>query len=826
MEKFTINLYHFFKKHQVLFYSIVIISTIIFSFFASKINLEEDITKLLPSAEEGGAEELVFSNLKVKDKIFVVFHPRTDAVETDELIDVCDNFIASLLEKDSTQHAIQNVLYQVNEDLFLSAVSYLYDNVPQYLSEADYAGLDKILEKGHIEEQMQENYSLLRSPAGMSYRDIIPRDPVGIRELFLSGMSGMAGSMGGNYSFYNNHFFTADTTALVAFVSPSFKSYDSKQGTRLAEMIEKEIKIFETEYPEIEILYHGAPVQSVYNSRQIKKDLLVTISISLALIFIILLVCFKNKSTLIYLVLPVIYGVIFALAIIYFIKGSMSLMALGIGAIVMGVAFSYCMHVITHYKYVSDPVIVLKDQTVPVIMGSLTTIGAFMGLLLTKSELLRDFGLFASLGLVGTTVFCLLFLPQFFRSEKNRKSEKAFAVLEKMNSYSFDRQKWLIVLILLVTVVCFFASDKVKFDSDLRNIGYNEPDVLRSRAMVSNSDKFETIYFATISTNLDSALIYNLQLGQKLQSMVAENKIQGYSTPSSLFIPTGEQQQRIHRWKEYWTPQRIEETRKNIAEAGAEYRFGPATFTPFFDMLEEDYQPVSLYDADVIPEEILSNIIEYTDGRYMVFVPVRMDRNDLLEVGDEVVAANRNFVVVDPMFYTNNMVKMLHDDFNITLTISSLFVFLVLLISYRNIFLTLIAFLPMSLSWYIVLGAMAIFGLEFNLINIVISTFIFGIGVDYSIFIMDGLLSKYRTPDRPVLTYHKTAIFLSAIILIIVTTSLLFAVHPAIASIGVATLIGMSSTILISYTLLPFLFNLVIKFRTKSGKVLVNPNKR
>ena len=40
----------------------------------------------------------------------------------------------------------------------------------------------------------------------------------------------------------------------------------------------------------------------------------------------------------------------------------------------------------------------------------------------------------------------------------------------------------------------------------------------------------------------------------------------------------------------------------------------------------------------------------------------------------------------------------------------------------------------MFLSWYVLQGLMALLGLEFNLINIVISTFIFGIGVDYSIF--------------------------------------------------------------------------------------------
>ena len=129
----------------------------------------------------------------------------------------------------------------------------------------------------------------------------------------------------------------------------------------------------------------------------------------------------------------------------------------------------------------------------------------------------------------------------------------------------------------------------------------------------------------------------------------------------------------------------------------------------------------------------------------------------------------------------------------------------------------------MGLSWFVVKGVMGIFGLEFNLINIVIATFIFGIGVDYSIFVMKGLLAGASGKDDRLLSEHKTAIFFSAFVLIVVVASLLFAVHPAIKSIGVSTLVGMSATILITYAFQPFLFRQLMKIgyysrRFGSGK--------
>ena len=206
----------------------------------------------------------------------------------------------------------------------------------------------------------------------------------------------------------------------------------------------------------------------------------------------------------------------------------------------------------------------------------------------------------------------------------------------------------------------------------------------------------------------------------------------------------------------------------------------------------------------------MSNFIEENEDGWLVFTNVRFDRSDLKKVSDEITRFD-HVVVLDPFYYTGDMVEIIHDDFQTVLLVSSLFVLLVLLLSFRSLTVTLIAFLPMVLSWYIVQGAMALLGLQFNLVNIMVSTFIFGIGVDYSIFVMEGLINKARSGSLRLLVCHKSAIFFSAVTLLIVVSSLLFARHPAISSIGISTLIGMTSTILITYALQPLLFRLAMK---------------
>ncbi len=108
---------------------------------------------------------------------------------------------------------------------------------------------------------------------------------------------------------------------------------------------------------------------------------------------------------------------------------------------------------------------------------------------------------------------------------------------------------------------------------------------------------------------------------------------------------------------------------------------------------------------------------------------------------------------------------------------------------------------------------MALLHIEFNIINIIISTLIFGLGDDYSIFITDGLLEKYKYGSNKINSI-KTSIFLSAITTIIGLGILIFAKHPALRSIALVSVIGIFSILFVSQTIQPLLFNFFIQNRT------------
>ena len=312
-----------------------------------------------------------------------------------------------------------------------------------------------------------------------------------------------------------------------------------------------------------------------------------------------------------------------------------------------------------------------------------------------------------------------------------------------------------------------------------------------------------------------------------LDSLKQQNVVHSYTDIiPKLFVTQAEQEQRIAAWNEFWTDERKAYAISRVEKGALDFGLDPMMFYDFKELLDADYEAASLMESGVVPDNLLGNFIECNaDNQYMVFTDVSMDFDEK-DIATDALVTNPKTFVLEPFYYCKSMVEVINDDFNIAVWISSLFVLLILLVSFRNLITALLSFLPMVLSWFMVQGYMAIIGLEFNLINIIISTFIFGVGVDYSIFITEGLLTQARTGNRDVLTWHKVAIFFSAIILVIVVASLLFAVHPAIRSIGLSTLIGMASTIMISYSLLPFAFWQLMKWPWYKRSVLKGGQKK
>lgn len=76
MTEIAVRLYGYFKRHRVLFYSLLAVSVILMGFSLVNLRLDENITSFLPQDADSGNMAEVFDNLKVSDKFVFVLDGR------------------------------------------------------------------------------------------------------------------------------------------------------------------------------------------------------------------------------------------------------------------------------------------------------------------------------------------------------------------------------------------------------------------------------------------------------------------------------------------------------------------------------------------------------------------------------------------------------------------------------------------------------------------------------------------------------------------------------------------------------------------------------
>ena len=275
------------------------------------------------------------------------------------------------------------------------------------------------------------------------------------------------------------------------------------------------------------------------------------------------------------------------------------------------------------------------------------------------------------------------------------------------------------------------------------------------------------INYMTPAQRTDMALLQQLMPTDTQRQQDLNDRLP--STPEA-------QQDRLRLWQS-WTSSHHDQLQSSLRQEADRIGFAPDSFDPFFALLSPS-------------SEGLANISS---------------------VNRQLSTVNRKLSTVNNNPFAS-IATHLSDDFNYIGWTCACIVFFFLWASFRSLPLALLSFLPMAVSWLWILGIMALLGIQFNIINIILSTFIFGQGDDYTIFMTEGTVYEY-THRRPMLASYRRAIILSALIMFIGIGSLITARHPALHSLAEVTIVGMFSVVLMAFVIPPVVFHWFVRFR-------------
>lgn len=810
MTALLLSVFRYFQKNKLAFWLVLTGSILLLAAGAARVRLEEDITSIFPDDERVGKLSYIFKNSALSDRVVVMVsaNDSVKAPQPDSLVAVAGRLAEAMETGLKPYNAI--VTARIDQTKVLQVFETARRYLPVFLTEEDYKTLDSISKPEVSRQILRNNFKLLISPAGIALKRMIVQDPTGFSFIVLKKLEQL--QYDENIALYNDYIITKDHRHLIFFIQPASASGDTGKNADFVEAIEGIITTSNNAVTDVHISAFGAPIVAVGNATQLKKDTILTLSLLVILLSIFIYAFFRSKRVLLLILFPVVYGAVFSLCCIYLIQGSASILALAAGSVILGIAVNYALHLLVHLRQHPDKEKAIKDLVGPMTLGSTTTVLAFFSLQFTNAVVLRDIGLFAGFSLIGAAICSLIFLPHLVSLQKNAVDRRSSMLKIPFNKFRAPG----ILLIVLVTPVLFYFAGDVTFNSDMNKLNFMSPETreAQQRLETINPASLHTLYVSSDGKSLQHALRKNERVTPRLDSLRDVGVVNKVHSASSLLISDSLQHLRIERWNTFWNDERRNSFLSAMHEEGEQLKFSSQVISRIDTLISKHYGIMDTASFNLLRKTFfLDNIIE-RNGDATVITLVNALPSNLNQVYD--VVENSPATVFDRQMITKLFIEFVNDDFTFIVTFTSVLVFLVLLISYGKLELTIITFMPMLITWIWILGIMALVGIEFNIINVMISTFIFGLGDDYSIFVMDGLLQEYKH-RKSVLSSVRISIFLSALTTISGLGVLIFAEHPALRSIAAIAIIGIVCVFIMSQTLEPFLFRWLITDRTKRG---------
>jgi 1-acyl-sn-glycerol-3-phosphate acyltransferase len=813
MTKFFLFLYSFFLSRRKLLFLSAAVLTAGMIFLCFRLNYREDIADFLPGGEANRRINAVYQHVANSNRLIIGFSGEA----TEQITEAIDYFTRVLTERDSL-HRIPEIVSQVDENQILELTEFILQNAPCFLTEDDYRQMDSLLTEQRIAAQIGEDRRLLMLPSANIMKRHIQADPL---HLFSSLLLRLKDFQAGETSNLNNgYIFSPDgKKGMVFLTSPYGVSETAKNGLLLA-LIDEIMRETEQNVAGVSLSCFGAPAIAVANAGQIKKDSSLAIALSACLIAGLLICFFRNARNIGLILLSILFGWLFALALIALLKGSISIIAVGAGSVFIGIAVNYPLHLIGHIRRQPDRKQALKEIIPPLLIGNITTVSAFLSLLFISSDAMRDLGIFASLLLAGTILFVLIGLPHFMKIQAAGKTDREHAAFSRLAAFSPEKKKQIVIPVLLLTVLFLYLSQFTAFDTDMNKINYmtdQQREEMQSLRRSMEKKERETVYLVSEGHSTDSALRVYERNAALLRSLQREGKIESIAGIGSFLPSKAEQLKRIERWNGFWETRR-EKLRKQLENAASREGFKAGAFAPFFQLLETDFTPRDETYFTPIRSLLADSYLIESEGKTQILNLLYCEKGKTAELEQALKAATSG----DAFFFDSRdigqrLVDALSADFNRVLYICGTVVFLFLTLSFGRIELGLLSFLPLAVGWIWILGLMQLGDIHFNIVNIILATFIFGQGDDYTIFITEGLIYEYAC-RRKALAARKSSIILSALIMFAGVGTLIFARHPALRSLAEVTAVGMFSVVLMAFLIPPLIFHRLTKnkkgFRT------------
>ncbi len=398
-----------------------------------------------------------------------------------------------------------------------------------------------------------------------------------------------------------------------------------------------------------------------------------------------------------------------------------------------------------------------KKMMLPILYTVLTTICAFLSLVLSGIKPIIDFGWMMTLGLIVSFIVTFLLLPSLLNlfsseNEMNIKDTEKSYITSALSSFTKKNKILIFGTTLIIIVFSIVGISKLEVENSFINYFDKETEIYKGMKKIDDD----------LGGTTPLNIILKFPVKQK-ETVETEDEFDEWE----------EEDQAIEDKAKYWfTRDKIDKIIKvhdyldSLPEIGKVLSFG-SILRVAEDLNNKELQSLEiavLYSK--IPEEIKKEIVipyisvEKDEARISVRIKDSLEnlrRNDLIkkinfDLNTKLGLQREEYKLSGILILFNNLLQSLFKSQILTLGIVMLGIFLMFFILFRNVILSIIGVVPNFIAAFFILGIIGLLGIPLDMMTITIAAIAVGIAVDNSIH----YIYRFKEEFKKINNYNKT----------------------------------------------------------------------
>ena len=396
-----------------------------------------------------------------------------------------------------------------------------------------------------------------------------------------------------------------------------------------------------------------------------------------------------------------------------------------------------------------------KKMFWPILYTMLTTIFAFLSLIFSEIKPIIDFGWMMTFGLITSFIITFTLLPTLLNFSPNNnisiKKDQDSKITNFLGSFSIDHKKMIFVITGLIIILSILGISKLEVENSFINYFSKNTEIYKGMKLIDNE----------LGGTTPLEIILKFPKDEKKNSN-EDDEFEDWSDESD------------NNDDKYWfTKDKINKIISVHKYLDSLPQIGKVlSFSSIIDVATElnNNKPLGTLEMGIlyskIPEnirvEIIDPYISIKDNEARISSRIidsqeNLRRNDLInkinfDLKNKIGLNESEFKLGGVLILFNNLLQSLFKSQILTLGLVMTGIFLMFIILFKNIKLSLIGVVPNFIAAFFILGIIGLLGIPLDMMTITIAAITIGIAVDNSIH----YIYRFKEEFSKINDYNKT----------------------------------------------------------------------